>query len=105
MLSGISELVLPPPPDADPLHFDIYQNYEVECDQRDLLRAHLDTNGVKTIIQWGGKMIHQFADLRLNNDVPMAERLSGRYFLLPMNTSLSDEDVNYVGQQIIRYFD
>lgn len=103
-LSGIPALKLPPGPDSDPLHFDIYQNYEVECGDRDRLRTHLDANGVKTIIQWGGKMIHQFADLKLNTDVPNTERISHRYFLLPMNSSLSDEEVDQVTEQVIRFF-
>jgi dTDP-4-amino-4,6-dideoxygalactose transaminase len=49
-LKGLPGLVLPPAPDADANHFDIYQNYEVESDRRDALRAHLDANGVKIII-------------------------------------------------------
>jgi dTDP-4-amino-4,6-dideoxygalactose transaminase len=103
-LKGLSGLVLPPAPDSDPDHFDIYQNYEIESNQRDALRAHLDANGVKTILQWGGKMIHQFHDLKLNDDVPAAEALTSRFLLLPMNTSLSDADVAYVCEQILRFY-
>jgi len=103
-LKSLPGMVLPPAPDADPDHFDIYQNYEVECDQRDALRAHLDVSGVKTIIQWGGKTIHQFRDLNLNNDVPNTEALTKRFFLLPMNTSLSDEDVVYICEQVQRFY-
>jgi dTDP-4-amino-4,6-dideoxygalactose transaminase len=104
-LKGVPGLVLPPAPGSDPDHFDIFQNYEVESDQRDALRAHLDANGVKTIIQWGGKSIHQFRDLKLNSDVPATEKLTSRFFLLPMNTSLSDEDVAYVCEQVLRFHD
>lgn len=102
-LKGVPGLVLPPAPDADPDHFDIYQNYEVESDQREALRAHLDASGVKTIIPWGGKTIHQFRDLKLNDDVPATEALTSRFFLLPMNTSLSNEDVAYVCEQVLRF--
>jgi dTDP-4-amino-4,6-dideoxygalactose transaminase len=103
-LQGLPGLVLPPAPDADEQHFDIYQNYEVESDQRDALRAQLDASGVKTIIQWGGKMIHQFKDLKLNDDVPATQKLAERYFLLPMNTSLTDDDVDYICDQILRFY-
>ena len=72
-------------------------------DQRDALRAHLDASGVKTIIQWGGKTIHQFRNLKLNNDVSATEALTHRFFLLPMNTSLSNEDVAYVCEQVLRF--
>ena len=103
-LRGIPGLVLPPGPDADDNHFDIYQNYEVESDQRDALRAHLDRLGVKTIIQWGGKTVHQFPKLNLNTDLPRTQKLAERFFLLPMNTSLSDDDVDYVCEQIQRFY-
>ncbi len=103
-LHGLPGLVLPPSPDADVNHFDIYQNYEVESDQRDALRAHLDAAGVKTIIQWGGKTIHQFPKLQLNADLPHTQKLTERFFLLPMNTSLSDDDIDYVSEQIQRFF-
>lgn len=102
-LRGLPGLVLPPAPGSDPDHFDIYQNYEVESDQRDALRAHLDACGVKTIIQWGGRMLHQFRDLQLNVDVPATEALAKRFFLLPMNTSLADEDVAYICEQVQRF--
>jgi dTDP-4-amino-4,6-dideoxygalactose transaminase len=102
-LCGLPGLVLPPSPDADVDHFDIYQNYEVESDHRDALRAHLDASGVKTVIQWGGKTIHQFPKLNLNADLPRTQKLAERFFLLPMNTSLSDDDVDYVCEQIQRF--
>ena len=50
----IEALALPPAPDADPRRFDIYQNYEMCCDQRDALRTHLAGQGIGTIVQWGG---------------------------------------------------
>jgi dTDP-4-amino-4,6-dideoxygalactose transaminase len=103
-LKSLPGMALPPAPDADPDHFDIYQNYEVESDQRDALRTHLDASGVKTIIQWGGKTIHQFRDLNLNDDVPQTEALTKHFFLLPMNTSLSDEDVVYICEQVQRFY-
>jgi dTDP-4-amino-4,6-dideoxygalactose transaminase len=103
-LRGLPGLLLPPSPDIDANHFDIYQNYEVESDQRDALRAHLDSSGVKTIIQWGGKTIHQFPKLELNVDLPLTQKLTERFFLLPMNTSLADDDVDYVCEQVQRFY-
>jgi dTDP-4-amino-4,6-dideoxygalactose transaminase len=35
--------------------------------------------------------------------VPATEALTQRFFLLPMNTSLSDEDVSYVCEQVQRF--
>lgn len=103
-LSGVVGLVLPPGPNDDFNHFDIYQNYEIESNRRDELRSFLDERGVKTIIQWGGRTVHQFPKLGLNTDVPNTETMTRRFLLLPMNTSLSDEDVNYVSEQIIQFY-
>jgi dTDP-4-amino-4,6-dideoxygalactose transaminase len=97
-------LLLPPGPDADPDHFDIYQNYEVEAERRDALRAHLDEYGVKTLVQWGGKVIHQFRQLGLNHDLPATEAMSQRYLLLPLNSSLSDDDVHYICDAVRSFY-
>lgn len=104
-LKGIDSLVLPPAPDSDVDHFDIYQNYELESDHRDDLRIHLQNSGVQTILQWGGKCIHQFKKLRLNDDVPKTKEIVKRFFMLPMNTSLSDEDIDYICEQIKIFYD
>ena len=103
-LQQIERLVLPPPPTSGTSHFDIFQNYEIESDDRDALREHLDTRGVKTIMQWGGKTLHQFPSLGLNTDVPKTEILTSRFLLLPMHTALSDEDVEYICDQILRFY-
>lgn len=95
-LKHVGELLLPPAPDADPDHYDIYQNYEIEADRRDDLRAALDKAGVKTIIQWGGHAIHQFDRLGFTVVPPYTDRMVSRFMLLPMNTALSDDDVHYV---------
>jgi|ERR1017187_3758689 dTDP-4-amino-4,6-dideoxygalactose transaminase len=95
-LRDIPGLTLPPAPDSSNDHFDIFQNYEIESDQRDVLREHLDRNGVKTIVQWGGKAIHQFPELGFTCKLPRTDRLFTRCFLLPMNTSLTDEEIDFI---------
>jgi len=104
MLRDIDDLMLPPPPDSDQDHFDVFQNYEIESGRRDALRQYLDINGVKTIIQWGGKTIHQFPELALKADVLYTEKMTTRFMLLPMNTSLSDDDVCYIGRMIRSFY-
>lgn len=99
-LQAVAELVLPPAPDASSDHFDIYQNYELEAERRDELRAHLETKGIKTIIQWGGSAIHQFPNLGFKADLPRTTRLFTRCFLLPMHTALTNEEVDYICAQI-----
>ncbi len=103
-LGGIEALRLPPTPGADPRHFDVYQNYEVEALRRDELREYLKANGVDTILQWGGKAIHHFPALGFRVELPVTERVIERSFLLPMNTSLSDDDVSYICDLIDEFY-
>jgi dTDP-4-amino-4,6-dideoxygalactose transaminase len=103
-LAGIETLLLPPGPDADNLRFDIFQNYEIQADNRDALREHLAGAGVGTIMQWGGHMIHQFEDLGLKAHAPYAEEFSKRYMMLPMHPMLSDDDVHYVCDQVAAFY-
>lgn len=95
-LSGLPQLLLPPAPGSQNDHYDIFQNYEIEADHRDDLRAYLTSRGVGTIIQWGGHTIHQFEKLNLRHDAPYTEAMTKRFMLLPMNTSLSDDDINHI---------
>lgn len=103
-LKELNQLILPPAPNEDDQHFDIYQNYEIEAEKRDDLINYLDENGVKTIIQWGGFMVHQFEKLNLNTDVPFSEKLSNKFMLLPMNTSLEKEDIYYICEMIKKFY-
>lgn len=103
-LGDIEQLVLPPAPDSDSDHFDVFQNYEIEAERRDDLKAWLAENGVGTLIQWGGKAVHQFRKLGFRQELPFTERLFERMLMLPMNMSVSDEDVEYVCDCIIDFY-
>jgi dTDP-4-amino-4,6-dideoxygalactose transaminase len=95
-LRDIEGLMLPPGPDKDPDHFDAYQNYEVQSTRRDELRAYLEQHGVRTLLQWGGRAVHQFKDLGFNVVLPKTTLMTSRFIMLPMNTSLTDDDVSYI---------
>jgi dTDP-4-amino-4,6-dideoxygalactose transaminase len=106
-LKDVKELILPPAPNANPDKFEIYQNYEVEvaiASERDGIRNHLNNNGIGTILQWGGKAVHEFQGLDLKYSLPFTENLMRRCFLLPMNTSLLNDDVNYIIESIRKYY-
>jgi len=103
-LSEVKELLLPPGPDNDPDHFDIFQNYEVEAECRDDLKAYLKKQGIGTLIQWGGKAVHQFGKLGFECSLPYTESMFTRCLMLPMNCSLSDQDVEYVATTIRRFY-
>ena len=95
-LGDLPELTLPPAPDADPRHFDVYQNYELEADRRDELRTHLDAKGIKTIIQWAGTPVHQFKELGFTVDLPKTDAFFKRCLMLPMNSAVTDDEVDYI---------
>jgi dTDP-4-amino-4,6-dideoxygalactose transaminase len=95
-LHDLPELLLPPAPDADADHFDVFQNYEIEAERRDELKRYLEQRGVRTILQWGGKMVHQFKALGLDFSLPRTDRISERFLLLPLHTALQDGDVDHI---------
>ena len=103
-LHDLAELTLPPAPDADPDHFDVFQNYEIEAERRDELREHLKRRGVGTLVQWGGKAVHQFAGLGLSASLPATERLFRRCLMLPMNMMVADDDARYVCDRIREFY-
>jgi dTDP-4-amino-4,6-dideoxygalactose transaminase len=104
-LGDIPEVLLPPGPDNDPDHFDVYQNYEIEAERRDDLRRHLEQDGIRTIIQWAGSPVSDFdlPGVRVM-DLPRTELLFERCFLLPMNTSLTDDEVRYISASTRRFY-
>ncbi len=72
-LGDLPQLRLPPGPDNDPDHFDVFQNYEIEADRRDDSRDFLKQHGVGTLIQWGGKAVHQFPRLGFTQRLPRTD--------------------------------
>lgn len=103
-LGDLKELALPPGPNADPKHYDVYQNYEIEADQRDELRSYLDGRGIKTIIQWAGTPVHQFKELGFTVDLPKTDKFFKRCMMLPMNVVVSDEEVDYIIETIRSFY-
>lgn len=103
-LSELPQLLLPPAPAGDPDHFDIFQNYEVEADERDGLKQYLAEHGVGTLIQWGGQAVHQLKALGFEGDLPHTDLVFQRMLMLPMNMSLADEDVEYVCDRVQEYY-
>jgi dTDP-4-amino-4,6-dideoxygalactose transaminase len=103
-LKDLGELVLPPGPESDPRHYDVYQNYEIEAERRDELKAYLKERGIGTLIQWGGKAVHQFPALGFDQRLPYVEALFERALLLPMNVSISDGEIDYVCETIREFY-
>ena len=103
-LAEVAEIVLPPGPDAGPDHFDVYQNYEIEADQRDPLRAFLARRGIGTLLPWGGKAVHQWEALGLPARLPCTEALFARLLLLPMHAWLTAEAIEEIAAAIRDFY-
>jgi dTDP-4-amino-4,6-dideoxygalactose transaminase len=103
-LGDLEKLQLPPAPGADLDHFDVYQNYELQADHRDELKEHLSDSGVGSLIQWGGKAVHQWEPLGFTVKLPKVERFFERCIMLPMNMFISDDDVQYICEQVRLFY-
>jgi dTDP-4-amino-4,6-dideoxygalactose transaminase len=103
-LYDCTNIVLPPKPEENSDHFDIFQNYEIEADDRDSLKDFLFKNGVGTLIQWGGKGVHQFKSLGYDLSLPNSERIFDRMLLLPLNMTINDDDISFVCGKIKSFY-
>jgi len=103
-LHELEQLQLPPAPVVNGDHFDVYQNYELQADNRNELRTHLVTQGIGTLIQWSGKGVHQWEGLGFNQRLPKVEKFFERCIMLPMNVFISNDDVNYVCDSIKSFY-
>lgn len=105
-LYDVAEIKLPRSPTADVDRFEIYQNYEIETDEkiREDLRLKLGEKGIGSILQWGGKAVHEWEGLNLDFKLPYTEQLMKRAFMVPMSTALSNDDILYVIDNIRTYF-
>lgn len=104
-LGGLKQLHLPPAPNENPDYFDVYQNYEIEAERRDELKVFLKENGVGTLIQWGGQPVHSITSLGFSGTgLPYTEEMFKKCLMVPMNTALTNEDVEYVCDQIIKFY-
>jgi len=104
LLNDLEEIQLPPPPNKNSDHFDVYQNYEVTVDKRDELKNYLSEKNIGTLIQWGGKGIHHFKNLGFTQVLPNTDNFFRRCIMLPMNLFISDDDVDYICKSIKEFY-
>lgn len=103
-LKDIKELVLPPPP-INKKYFDVYQNYELRAEKRDELMAYLESQNIKTIVQWAGSPVHSFDKLGFKNiSLPKTESFFKKCLMLPINLTLTDDEVNEIIFKINKFY-
>ncbi len=102
-LSGIPQIKTPPPPQQG-RYFDVFTNYVVCAQERDRLVAHLGECGIEIIISWPIPMHHQ-KGLGLGHfHLPQTEKISREVLSLPLNTEISNEQVEYVIESIRNFY-
>jgi dTDP-4-amino-4,6-dideoxygalactose transaminase len=95
-LAGIQGIKLPPAPDSDESHFDVYQNYVLKVEKRDELFQFLKKEGVEILIK-DPVPNHWQKGLNLDSfHLPKTERFAKEVVSLPMYPELTDEQVEYV---------
>ena len=104
LLNDLEEIQLPPPPNKNSDHFDVYQNYEITVDKRDELKNYLSEKNIGTLIQWGGKGIHHFKNLGFTQVLPNTDTFFKRCIMLPMNLFITDDDVDYICKSIKEFY-
>ena len=102
-LKEIEEIYLPEPPNNGD-HFDVFQNYEIQAKNRDELREFLSKNGIGTLIQWGGKAIHQFKGIGMEKNLPVTDQIFSEILMLPLNLFISENDVKYIIEKIKNFY-
>lgn len=105
VLEGYPQVKLPPPPTMGGRNFDIFQNYEFCTENRDQLRAFLESKGIGTIVQWGGFGLHHLRKLVPGYDLPTTDRFFAQSLLLPLNHVMSDEDVDFVCGSLVQFYE
>lgn len=104
-LAGIPQVALPPPPTEVSEYFDVFQNYEIEAENREVLAEYMKKNGIETLVSWGGKGIHQFKVLGLTGfHLPRTEKMFRKVLMLPMNPELTNEQVEYVSHAVRKFY-
>lgn len=104
-LASLKELTLPSPPRDTADYYDVFQNYEIEADDRDALARHMKSRGIDIMLPWGGKGVHQFDALGLDHfTLPRTEEFFTKCLMLPLYPSLEDRQVLYVAETIKEFY-
>ena len=99
----------------DPRFSDMYTNYVIRAERRDELAEYLKEQGVETMISWKTPMYEEpvfkeFGMPRLvsaqgeGQNLPETEKICKEVLSLPMFPELTNEEVQYVIEQIHKFY-
>ena len=105
-LSDLPYLKLPPSLETEGRYFDVFQNYVVRAQERDKLVAYLEENGIETLTSWYlSKPLHHHEALNLRHfHLPNTEQFAEECVSLPLNSEISDEQVEFVTASIRGFY-
>lgn len=96
---------LPPKYSTNSKDIGTFQNFEIKVKFRDDLIKFLKTNNISTIKQWGGFSIAHFSKLGFNiKDFPSTQKLFDKLLLLPLNHMMSIEEVEYISEKVLSFY-
>ena len=82
----------------------VYHLFVVRSTDRDILRAHLRSNGIETLIHYPVPLPQQPAFAAVaRGDCPVAARAAAEIVSLPLHPRLADEDVERIAQAVIAF--
>jgi len=105
-LSQIAQVETPSSPDG---FFHVYQMYTVkvkEQEQRDALSAYLAERETMTKVYFLPVHLTHFYKNKLgyNYELPVTERLSQQVLTLPMYPTLTEDEINYIADEVAVFF-
>jgi perosamine synthetase len=107
-LLDLEEIRVPEVPEN---YFHVYQMYTIRIigdkATRDELMAYLGNMGIMTKVNFHPVHLTQFYQEKLGHkagELPMTERVSNQEVTLPMYPTLTEEEIDYIGEQIKDFF-
>ena len=96
LLFGIKKIQTP---FEDPRATHVYNQYTIQCKDRDALKAHLAQNGVGSNVYYP-MPLSQLDTFGAKNGSPIARRVSQRVLSLPVHPALSDTDLHTIADAV-----
>jgi len=103
-LSSCTEIIMPTLPDGSE---SVYHLFVVKAKKRNELQTYLLKHGIQTLVHYPNPL-HLEPCLGLvysRGQFPTAEQLSERILSLPLFIGMKDEEIDYVCEKIIQFYD
>jgi dTDP-4-amino-4,6-dideoxygalactose transaminase len=100
--SHLSNIVEVPQPSPDVRH--AWYHYTILCDRRDALAARLQVEGIETRVYHSRLMPQHPAHATLSATYPVGSALLDRILCLPMHAKLTDGEVDFVADCVVRFY-